>query len=91
MSILDIASLVVAVVVVALNCAGVLGDKALAAMVIIYTAVLIVACVCYGIGYYRVVTSAPLAIYIIVNVAWEAISLALLVITWVVRVACRRK
>ena len=78
MKLLDIVQIVGVVVVIVLAVAGLLKRKALNALLLIYVGILLVGSIHYAVDYFHVITSAPLMVYVAVNVMWSVVCLVAL-------------
>lgn len=78
MKLLDIAQIVGVVVVIVLAATGLLKRKALNALLLIYAGILVVDSIYYTVDYFHVTTSAPLLVYVAVNVVWSVVCLVAL-------------
>ena len=86
MKLLDIVQIVGVVIVTMLAVAGLLKRKALNALLLIYAGILVVGSIYYAVGYFHVTTSAPLLVYVAVNVVWSVVwSVVCLVALGVIR------
>lgn len=88
MKLLDIAQIIGVVIAIVLVVAGLLKRKVMNALLLIYAGILIVSSIYYTVNYSHVVTSAPLMVYVAVNVAW---SVACLMVLGAVGLALRRR
>ena len=78
MKLLDIVQIVGVVIVIVLAVAGLLKRKALNALLLIYAGILVVGSIYYAVDYFHVITSAPLLVYVAVNVVWSVVCLVAL-------------
>ena len=78
MKLLDIAQIVGVVIVIVLAVAGLLKRKALNALLLSYAGILVVGSIYYAVDYSHVTTSAPLLVYVAVNVVWSVVCLVAL-------------
>ena len=78
MKLLDIVQIVGVVIVIVLAVAGLLKRKAPNALLLIYAGILVVGSIYYAVDYFHVTTSAPLLVYVAVNVVWSVVCLVAL-------------
>ena len=88
MKLFDVVQVIGVVIVIALAVAGLLKRRTMNVLLLIYAGLVVVSSIYYTVDYFHVVTSAPLMVYVAVNVAWSAVCLAAL---GVVRLVLRRR
>ena len=78
MKLLDIVQIVGVAIAIVLAATGLLKRKALNALLLIYVGILIVGSIHYAVDYFHVTISAPLMVYVAVNVMWSVVCLVAL-------------
>lgn len=78
MKLFDIVQIIGVITVIVLAATGLLKRKVLNVLLLIYVEILIASSIYYAVNYFHVVTSAPLIVYVAINVAWSVVCLATL-------------
>lgn len=78
MKLLDIVQIVGVAIAIVLAATGLLKRKALNVLLLISAGILVVGSIYYAVDYFHVTTSAPLLVYVAVNVVWSVVCLVAL-------------